>query len=96
MKADVPELQATLSLPADAGRKAGRREDSEAVYLPSECEETSLEAGLESPCAQVFVGCLAFLPSSGRNIFIQQYIVYVHRLRKSLCCKPSFFPGKLE
>lgn len=77
----MPELQIKPSLSVHRGQEDGRREDSEALHLPSEHEETlpGNGAGI-SICADI-CGVLNFPPFLCRNIFIEKHIgvrVYIY------------------
>lgn len=79
----MPKLQIKPSLSAHRGQEDGRREDSEALHLPSEHEETlpGNGAGI-SICADI-CGVLNFPPFLCRNIFIGRHIgvrVYIYFL----------------
>lgn len=67
----MPKLQIKLSLSEHSGQEAVRREDSEAVDLPWEQEETLPGNRAECSCVRILAGCSAFLFSLGETLLLK-------------------------
>lgn len=67
----MPKLQIKLSLSEHGGQEDARREDSEAVDLPWEQEETLPGNRADCLCVRILAGCSAFLLALGETLLLK-------------------------